>query len=456
MSILTIIPSPDEQPPPKYPSKERVEVDPRKPLRIEMAEMENRLMALYTADGSGYLGLLILNRCGNKCPDNNDECVCDRAYTFVFPNFYEVMLPIPTLGESFLVFKPGEKIFDEYFVDQSGNRLDVSQQHTALCVDWDGSVTVSDFSEGPGASIVFHDNSLVAEQSNVDESGSKRFDQSVLGSDASFDGLINGGRPVSAFTARELREPKAIEPKYKRLNEDSVTVNYALGNLVVADGLGGGFHGEKASSLAARWIAHSSKPLKQAIFDAHNALRVFNYAVTYFQRSDTVFVAAKLKGDNVDLAYTGDCGWIIVRNGRIVNRSEPDTLFFAEMKIRRLSKREAFLNKDLMDSRHIVGSSLATLFIGEGADPVNIIEDVPLLKGDILILFSDGACNLSEDEIELSVVNASPRDVIERLKCYIVHKNYTDFYFDEFDDGGDSIMVPSARDNVSIVVYKHE
>ncbi|PJA10392.1 hypothetical protein COX68_00520 [Candidatus Falkowbacteria bacterium CG_4_10_14_0_2_um_filter_41_15] len=440
----------------EYSSNVLIEVDPNESLKVKIEQMIGRFMAIYTKDGANYLGYITVNPCGNKCKGDSgsEECFSDRTYTFVFPCGYEIMLPIPDLDENNLSFPLGAEVFANYLVDEDGNNIDLSLQHVVLCIYSDGTIDVRDLSgaKGKGVSIAFNDLLLSDARVGVDESASRRYDNSSLGLDAEFSGVINGGNPVSAFTARMVGRSK-----YSKLNEDSIAVNYARGSIVVADGLGGQPHGENASSLAARWIAHSSEPLHLAIWHAHNALDVLNYTASYFERSDTVFVAAKLKGDKVDLAYIGDCRWIIVRGGKIFAKSIPDTFFYNEMMDKKLSAREAFTNELLMKTNHIVNGTLGIQFVTGCDDRLFIQKDVHLLKGDVLILFSDGAANLSDDEIaEVASDNVSLQEMIEQFKFSIRETNNAKFYLRDFKDGGEPVALPSARDNVSIAIYRHE
>ena len=285
------------------------------------------------------------------------------------------------------------------------------------------------------------------------------------GKDGIFSGKINGGRPIAGFTVKSVGGPELS--KYARLNEDNYGVNYMNGRVVVADGIGGQMQGQHASALAARWIANSQYSLNEAIHNAQRALKVLGAGIK-INPPDTVFAVAEFQGDYVKIAHTGDCAIIHVttkeedgENKYVLSETRAHTVLQAMIEDKDVTEREGHTNSNYAVQNASVTSSLRSAKVRHellGGAEVDQVEygNLLLKKGDYVLLISDGAKVLTDEDIVESLEAGNPNDMVFRLKEIIRNKNEKGDYLRDFHDGKPPAYVSSALDNTTVIVVKHE
>ncbi len=298
-----------------------------------------------------------------------------------------------------------------------------------------------------------------------DKMAGKSIEYVSAGEDGHFSGKINGGRPIAGFTVKSVGGPELS--KYARLNEDNYGVNYVNGRVVVADGIGGQMHGQHASALATRWIANSNFPLNEAIYNAQRALQVLG-AANKKNPPDTVFAVAEFQGDFVKIAHTGDCAIIHVttveKEGKskyVLSETRSHTVLQSMIDDKDVTEREGYTNPNYALQGVYVTSTLISarvrhqLLGGAEVDQVDY-GNLSLKKGDYVLLISDGAKVLTDEDIIGALEAGNPNDIVFNIKEIIRAKNEMGHYLRDFHDGKPPAYVRSAIDNTTVIVVKHE
>lgn len=299
----------------------------------------------------------------------------------------------------------------------------------------------------------------------ADKMAGKSIEYVSAGEDGNFSGKINGGRPIAGFTVKSVGGPELS--KYARLNEDNYGVNYVNGRVVVADGIGGQMHGQHAAALATRWIANSYCPLNEAIYNAQTALQVLG-AAHKRNAPDTVFAVAEFHGDYVKIAHTGDCAIIHVTKVEEdgvtkydLSETRPNTVLQSMIDDKDITEREAYTNPNYALQGVLVTSTLLSarvrheLLGGAEVDQV-VYGSLMLKKGDYVLLMSDGAKVLTDEDIIGALEAGDPNDIVFSLKEIIRKKNEMGEYLRVFHDGKPPVNVRAAFDNTTVIVVKHE
>lgn len=178
----------------------------------------------------------------------------------------------------------------------------------------------------------------------------------------------------------------------RELNEDALLIERIPGGgtlLVVCDGLGGHGGGDVASQLAARTLAdvvqrESTEDPRRALYEGFIAA---DRAVSQDAASGgATAVAAYITGNQAWVAWAGDSRLLHLRDGRIVEATRDHTAV-AELVARgELTPLQAEAHPE----RHVV-----TRALGSGdVQPDVWGEPVELLRGDALLLISDGVHDL--------------------------------------------------------------
>ena len=172
--------------------------------------------------------------------------------------------------------------------------------------------------------------------------------------------------------------------------------------LVVADGIGGYEGGEIASRMAVdvtleayrespvAWGA--AKRLHRAVQRANIEIHQRAIAVPALRRMGTTLTAAVVEGGRLSAAHVGDCRLYLARRGRIAQITKDHTMVAEHVRMGLMSAASARNHPE----RSMLSRSLGhELIVSVGQ------FSMPLVKGDRLLLCSDGLYNvLEERELE--------------------------------------------------------
>jgi protein phosphatase len=186
---------------------------------------------------------------------------------------------------------------------------------------------------------------------------------------------------------------------------------------VVADGMGGHQKGEKASAFAVEALLKAyyrnphmppDKRLRDIFLQINQNL--IDYTKDHLQpgeRTGTTLVAAVVRGDKLWAASVGDSRLYLVREGGIRQITRDHTLV-AEM-VRAGSIRQ----EDAPESKY--RNRLSRSVGIESKMDVDVFPAIPLQRGDILLLCTDGLTRYATSRDILTAAHGHARDIVERL-----------------------------------------
>lgn len=177
---------------------------------------------------------------------------------------------------------------------------------------------------------------------------------------------------------------------------------------IVADGMGGHYGGEEASRLAVDTVR---EVYQQSDDDPQHALigglqaanqRIRRYAQEHdMEGMGTTCIAVSLTRDYLHYAHVGDSRLYLIRDGGITRMTRDHCYVTSLVEAGLVSAADAETHPD----RHVLTGAL-------GADDPLEIEcpetPVALLRGDVLILCTDGLWNLVSDQELVKVVTRYP------------------------------------------------
>lgn len=190
----------------------------------------------------------------------------------------------------------------------------------------------------------------------------------------------------------------------RRQNEDRFCLDPSLGLYVVCDGMGGHKAGEVASGMAVEVI---QKHLREGRQNTHaplvghydaaflpqtnrlaSAIRLANHAIhseaqrcVDYARMGTTVVSALISGQVLSFAHVGDSRLYLIRDETIQPLTTDHSLVMEQIRDGLLTEEAA----ERSAQRHIVTRALgveATVHVDLG--------ELPIMKGDVLLLCSDG------------------------------------------------------------------
>ena len=205
---------------------------------------------------------------------------------------------------------------------------------------------------------------------------------------------------------------------------------------IVADGVGGASHGERASKYAAEKVLYdyynfSDIPpgprLQQIIQDTGNQINTFAEEGERFIRMATTMVVAAIIEDSLIVANVGDSRAYLIRAG-VANQISKDHSFVGEMvRDGLMTEEEARTSKQ----KNRITRSLG----GERDVRVDVFEGIKLADGDKILLCSDGFSQYATNEMIVHLAqNGTADEITDRM---IVHAN---------QQGG--------SDNISVILIK--
>ncbi|MEX0875723.1 MAG: PP2C family serine/threonine-protein phosphatase [Actinomycetota bacterium] len=241
----------------------------------------------------------------------------------------------------------------------------------------------------------------------------------------------------------ELRIASATDRgRVRDQNEDSV-LGDALPLVAVADGMGGHEGGEVASQMAlerlATWKeklaeASGSDPapkLREAFTEAHRAVWDRGRSDESLTGMGTTLTAGWIDGDKLTLAHVGDSRAYLLRNGKLQQLTQDQTVAQEWVRRGRLSEDEAATSPH----RHILLQA-----IGADSDELDIdLSSVDLRPGDRILLATDGLYGTVHEADSIRDLLATHLDPNEACRALVEAAN-----------------AAGGEDNVSVVIVDVE
>ncbi|MFZ2524068.1 MAG: protein phosphatase 2C domain-containing protein, partial [Candidatus Ferrigenium altingense] len=200
----------------------------------------------------------------------------------------------------------------------------------------------------------------------------------------------------------------------RRYNQDRLAYSYSRDALlmVVADGMGGHFHGEIASQIAVQFLVenfrklatpalkHPFRFLIDTINQAHEAIGDYVLAHGLSEHPRTTCVACVVQGDHAYWAHVGDTRLYLFRGGKLASRTRDHSLVQQLFEQGKITEGEMVTHPE----RNKIYSCLG----GTVPPDIELSRKMPLREGDALLLCSDGLWGLlSTDEIA-SILDTYP------------------------------------------------
>jgi PPM family protein phosphatase len=214
----------------------------------------------------------------------------------------------------------------------------------------------------------------------------------------------------------------AVEPR------DQLPLSQSGSIYVVADGLGGHQAGEYASSFAVETLLKAyyrqpglppEKRLREIFLDINKSL--LDYTREKLQPGEhtgTTLVAAVVRGDKLWAASVGDSRLYLVREGGIRQITRDHTVIAELVRAGNLQKEAAVESK----YRNRLSRSIGV----ESRLDVDVFPAIPLRRGDILLLCTDGLTQYATSETLLAFSHGTAREIAERLIQFALDCGGTD------------------------------
>ncbi len=186
----------------------------------------------------------------------------------------------------------------------------------------------------------------------------------------------------------------------RRYNQDRLAYSYTRDALlmVVADGMGGHFHGEIASQIAVQFLAENFQKLARpalkdpfrflidTINQAHQAIGDYVMAHGLSEHPRTTCVACVVQDDHAYWAHVGDTRLYFFHGGKLVSRTRDHSLVQQLFEQGKITEDEMTTHPE----RNKVYSCLG----GTIPPDIELSRKMPLREGDTLLLCSDGLWGL--------------------------------------------------------------
>lgn len=202
----------------------------------------------------------------------------------------------------------------------------------------------------------------------------------------------------------------------RKYNQDRLAYSYSKEALlmVVADGMGGHFHGEVAAQITAQLIAENfqkqSRPLLRdpqhflttALHSAHNAICDYAEDNDLLESPRTTCVACVVQRDFAYWAHVGDSRLYLFRDGRLVTRTQDHS------KVQQLFEQGRITEAQM--TTHPERNKIYNCLGGPVPPEVELSPKTPIQDGDTVLMCSDGLWGmLSANEIG-SILSTYPLD----------------------------------------------
>ena len=244
--------------------------------------------------------------------------------------------------------------------------------------------------------------------------------------------------------------------RVRKNNEDAVGEEGDIGLVVLADGMGGYNAGEIASGMAIATIRETVRKewkslqhgevdpasgnsveamlLKKSVEDAHKAIHHVSQTQSQCAGMGTTVVGCVFHHDRMSIAYVGDSRLYRLRRGQLEQVTRDHSLL-EELIARGHYKRE--------DAKRMVRKNIVTRALGVEPDvKVDVIED-PIEVGDVILICSDGLCDMVEDSDIRLTLSKFADNLPEAAKALVAQAN---------ENGGkDNVSVALARVDGTLV-----
>lgn len=192
-------------------------------------------------------------------------------------------------------------------------------------------------------------------------------------------------------------------------NEDAFIAQYIWDEkhilAVAIDGVGGYEGGEIAASLAQKSIVEYLESysngerldlLKQAVIFANNRIYSERKNLPQYSNMSCVLTAVLVETENkrINMAHIGDTRLYQYANGEIVKLSHDHSLVGYREEIGELTEEEAMKHPQ----RNVIGRDVGSQFLESSGNDYIEVETFPLIPNSILLLCSDGLCDMLTSE----------------------------------------------------------
>lgn len=219
--------------------------------------------------------------------------------------------------------------------------------------------------------------------------------------------------------------------KVRERNEDSIAMDFKLGLLIVADGMGGHNSGEVASGLATDTILKFGKEMLAKDKDilppgGDKSLSVRAQQVIHFVETANTVIYEKSKthaknqgmgttivtvlGDSrsITVGHVGDSRLYRLRGKTFEQITEDHSLVTEQVKSGQITKEQA----ESSNLQNILTRALGT------EEKVKVdVQDVKVQEGDVFLICSDGLTKMVSDKemAEVLIENAEPIKAVDKL-----------------------------------------
>lgn len=174
---------------------------------------------------------------------------------------------------------------------------------------------------------------------------------------------------------------------------------------VAIDGVGGYEGGEIAASLAQKSIVEYLESysngerlelLKQAVIFANNRIYSERKSLPQYSSMSCVLTAilVEIESKRINMAHIGDTRLYQFANGEIVKLSHDHSLIGYREEIGELTEEEAMKHPQ----RNVIGRDVGSQFLENSGNDYIEVETFPLISNSILLLCSDGLCDMITSE----------------------------------------------------------
>lgn len=200
----------------------------------------------------------------------------------------------------------------------------------------------------------------------------------------------------------------------RKYNQDRLAYSYSRDALlmVVADGMGGHFHGEIASQIAVQFLVENFQKLAtpalkdpfrfliDAINQAHEAIGDYVLAHGLSEHPRTTCVACVVQGNYAYWAHVGDTRLYFFHGGKLVSRTRDHSLVQQLFEQGKITEDEMTTHPD----RNKVHSCLGGPIIPD----IELSRKTQLREGDTLLMCSDGLWGLLSSGEITSILDTYP------------------------------------------------
>lgn len=257
--------------------------------------------------------------------------------------------------------------------------------------------------------------------------------------------------------------------RYRQNQEDSTLImnhpqnpNFKI--LVVADGMGGGEYGEKASNYIVSELSKWFSKLPLTYYENYEKLYPEFQSVVqrisqdiyekYNKRSGRISVGSTLVGaiigkDITTIINVGDSRAYAIQNGVINLVTEDESRVWDEMKYKVRSEQRSIRVSDINQLRFARANNEIKNAVGLGELPTPQIKLLYNKSYDKLLLFSDGVHDLlSMDDISVITKTTKPQDLTKAIVNMAIS---TPAY--GYDEYGQAVKVGAGKDNATAAAY---